>query len=105
MSSTERSEGAGEHLVPSSEADALQRDIERRQAQLAATVDELTTRVHPRTVLRTGQDSLRRRARGAVVAEDGQLRVERVVAVVSAAVALVGAMLWRSGRRRRHRRG
>ena len=104
MSSTDRSEGAGEHVVPSSEADALQRDIERRQAQLAATVDELTTRVHPRTVLRTGQDTVQRKARSAVVTDDGQPRVERIVAVASAVVAVVGALLWRSGRRRRRAR-
>jgi hypothetical protein len=101
MTSTDRSDNAGEHVVPSDEADALQRDIERRQAELAATVDELTTRVHPRTVLRTGQDSLQRKARAAVVADDGQPRVERIVAVASAVVAVIGALLWRSGRKRR----
>jgi hypothetical protein len=96
---SERSDGEG--VVPSSEADALQRDIEQRQARLAATVDELTTRVHPRTIVRTGQDEVQRRARAAVVTEDGQPRVERIVAVASAVVAVVGALLWRSGRRRR----
>jgi len=91
----------GEHVVPSTEADELQRDIEARQARLAATVDELTTRVSPRSVLKNGQEGVQRRARAAVLTEDGEPRVERIVAVGSAAVALVGAVLWRSGRRRR----
>jgi len=101
VSGTDRSEGAGEHVVASSEADALQRDIQERQARLAAAVDELATRVHPKTVLRSGQDTVQRRARAAVVTDDGQPRVERIVAVASAVVAVVGALLWRSGRRRR----
>ena len=101
MSRTDGSTGEDAHVVPSSEADALQRDIEDRQARLAASVDELTTRVHPRSVLRSGQDSVQRRARAAVLTDDGEPRVERIVAVGSAALALVGALLWRSGKSRR----
>ena len=101
MSRTDGTTGANGHVVPSSEADALQRDIEQRQARLAATVDELTTRVHPRSVLRSGQDSVQRKARAAVRTDDGELRMERIVAVACAVLALVGAVLWRSGRSRR----
>lgn len=90
-----------EHVVPSSQADELQRDIEARQARLAATVDELTTRVHPKSVLKNGSEGVQRRARAAVLTEDGEPRVERIVAVGSAALAVVGAVLWRGGRSRR----
>ena len=88
-------------MVPSTQADELQREIEERQARLAATVDELTTRVHPKSLARNGQESVQRRAQEAVFTEDGEPRVERIVAVGSAAVAVVGAVLWRSGRSRR----
>ena len=101
MSRTDATAGDDSHVVPSSEADQLQRDIEERQARLAATVDELTTRVHPKTLVRTGQDSVQRKARAALLTDDGEPRVERIVAVGSAALALVGAVLWRSGRSRR----
>ncbi len=91
--------------VPSAAADALQAEIADRQKRLAATVDELTSRVHPREVLRRsasdGKDraaELQGRIREALTDEQGNPRVERIAAVSAAAAVVVGALIWRRTR-------
>lgn len=100
MSSSQQSGSDPSHVVPSSEADVLAEQIELKQARLAADVDELATRVHPKTLARNTGESAREKARAAVVADDGSLRVERIAAAASAVLALVGLVLLRRGRRR-----
>lgn len=99
MSASQQSGDDTPHVVPSSEADVIAEQIERKQAKLAADVDELATRVHPKTLVRTTGESAREKARAAVVDESGNPRVERIAAVGSAVLVVVGAVLLR-GRRR-----
>jgi hypothetical protein len=101
MSASEQPGDGSPHVVPSSEADVIAEQIERRQARLAADVDELATRVHPKTLVRTTSESARTRARAAVVADDGSPRVERLAAAGSAVLIVVGALLLRGRRRSR----
>ncbi len=131
MGATRTTGGNEQEPVPSEPADQLQREIEERQARLAATVDELAMRVHPKAVLKSGQEEAQRKAQSALgeaqrkaqsaldeaqrkaqsaleesqrtahaalYTEQGDPRVERIAAVVSAAVALVGAIIWRRSR-------
>jgi hypothetical protein len=93
--------GDSPQVVPSTEADVIAEQIERRQAKLAADVDELATRVHPKTLVRTTSESARVKARAAVVADDGSPRVERIAAAASAALVVAGALLMRSRKRSR----
>lgn len=99
------SDTTGHAPVPSAPADALQAEIAARQERLAATVDELTSRVHPKEVLRRSAADGKEMAAGvqgkvreALTDERGKPRVERIAAVGAAAAALVGAMIWRRSR-------
>jgi uncharacterized protein (TIGR03382 family) len=78
----------------------IEAEIARRRGQLAATVDELVVRAHPTEIARRGVADAKQRARAATTTEDGQLRVERIGAVVAAVLALVVLVVLL--RRRRH---
>lgn len=80
----------------------IEQEIEVRQARLAATVDELTTRLSPKEITRRAKETARTKVDAAVRAEDGSLRTERVAGVAGAAVTLLTWVLWR--RRRRAKR-
>lgn len=76
----------------------IEEEIAARQARLAATVDELTTRLSPKEIARRSAAGGQQRAKDAVYAEDGSLRIERVGAVAAAAAALVAVFAWRRSR-------
>jgi Protein of unknown function (DUF3618) len=86
--------------LPSDPA-AIEALIARRRAELADTVDELVVRAHPKEIARRSAADARSRLRAFAVAEDGQLRVERLAAIAAAAASLLGLVVLR--RRRRHR--
>ena len=131
MGATRTTGSNDQEPIPSEPADLLQREIEERQARLAATIDELAMRVHPKAVLKSGQEEAQRKAQSALdeaqrkaqsaldeaqrkaqsaleesqrqahaalYTDQGDPRVERIAAVVGAAVALVGAIIWRRSR-------
>ncbi|MDI5966807.1 DUF3618 domain-containing protein [Streptomyces sp. SL13] len=97
----------------------IEADIVRRRADLAATLDEIGVRVHPKTIVGVAQDSVRQavdrsagrayvavnravtNVRGQLVGPDGAPRLERVVPVAVAAVALIVVVASLSSRRRR----
>ncbi|MEV6316630.1 DUF3618 domain-containing protein [Streptomyces sp. NPDC051776] len=96
----------------------IEADIASRRQALAATLDEIAVRVHPRTIVGDAKaraasavDRTAGRAyvavnravsdvRGKLVSDDGSPRLERIVPVALAAVAVVG-LLAASTRRRR----
>jgi hypothetical protein len=84
---------------PKSPAD-LERAIEVKRAQLAATIDELSSRARPRELARRGLAGIAAKARGAVATPDGQVRTERLGAVAGAAFVVVVALVWVRVRRR-----
>lgn len=78
---------------------ALEDLIERRRVNLAATVDELVVRAHPKQIARrTAADALGR-LRAFATTEDGGLRTERLAAVAGAAAAFLGLLLLVRSRR------
>ncbi|MEU8567967.1 DUF3618 domain-containing protein [Streptomyces pathocidini] len=95
----------------------IEADIVRRREELATTLDEIAVRVHPKTIVGDAKaraasavDRTAGRAyvaanravsgvRGKFVSEDGSPRLERIVPVALAAVAVVG-LLAASTRRR-----
>lgn len=97
----------------------IEADIARRRRDLAATLDEIAVRVHPRTIAAGAKakaasavDRTAGRAYVAVnraltdarshfVSEEGAPRVDRIVPVAVAAVALVAVVAGLSLRRRR----
>ncbi|MFP5335020.1 MAG: DUF3618 domain-containing protein [Actinomycetes bacterium] len=84
--------------LPSDPAE-LERQIALRQAHLAATVDELTTRLTPKDMARRSAAGVQARVDSAVRAEDGSLRVERLAALGVAVAAVLGLLVWRRTRR------
>lgn len=96
----------------------IEAEIVRSRKQLAATLDEIAVRVHPKTIIgdakaRVAQsvdhtageayvaaNRIVSRARGQVIAPDGSPRLGRIVPIAVVAVAVAG-LLVTSARRRR----
>ncbi|MCZ2523365.1 DUF3618 domain-containing protein [Streptomyces sp. NPDC059506] len=97
----------------------IEADINRRRQELAATLDEIAVRVHPKTVAADVRvkvaDAVDRTAgrayvaanrvvsdvRGRMVTEDGEPRMDRIVPVAVALVVVVGLAGIAMNRRRR----
>jgi len=67
----------------------IERDIEAARARLEGTVNELAYRAQPQVIAERQVQSLKLKLRDATHTPDGDLRVERIGAVVGAVVALV----------------
>jgi MYXO-CTERM domain-containing protein len=70
-------------------AAAVEQDIRAARARLEGTVNELAYRAQPKVILQKQAQSLKLKLDAATHTPEGDLRVERVGAVVAAAVALV----------------
>lgn len=78
----------GTHDVPT-----LERDLAERRAQLAATIDELLARSRPQEVARRSARTAKEKVGGAVRTPEGQIRVERVLAIAAAVAVSVTVMV------------
>lgn len=78
--------------------DQLEAEIVAARTRLAGTVNELHARTAPREIARREVASLKTRFYEATHTEVGDLRVERIAAVVATAVALLGLGAWRRRR-------
>ena len=71
---------------------ALEAEISARRERLARTIDELTQRVSPKSILNRQTDAAKARFADVATTPEGDLRVERIAAAV-AVVAVVGGWL------------
>jgi hypothetical protein len=71
---------------------ALEAEISARRDRLAKTIDELTYRVSPKTILNRQAEAAKARFADVATTPEGDLRVERIAAAV-AVVAVVGGWL------------
>ena len=71
---------------------ALEAEISARRERLAQTIDELTHRVSPKTIINRQTEAAKARFADVATTPEGDLRVERIAAVV-AVVAVVGGWL------------
>ncbi len=71
---------------------ALEAEISARRDRLAQTIDELAHRVSPKTILSRQTEAAKARFADVATTPEGDLRVERLAAVV-AVVAVVGGWL------------
>jgi hypothetical protein len=71
----------------------IEAEIRRTRERLANNVDQIADRVKPANVAKRGADS----AKAQLVDGNGQVRAERLAAVV-AVVAAVGVLMWRRSR-------
>ena len=76
----------------------LEAEIAARRDRLARTIDELTHRVRPKTILNRQTEAAKARFADVATTPEGHLRVERIAAVV-AVVAVVGGWLVYRARR------
>jgi phosphate uptake regulator len=78
----------------------IEKDIQAARARLETTVNELAYRVQPQVIAQRQLQGIKLRIDSATHTEDGELRIERIGAVVAAAVVVVVAV----GLLRRRRR-
>ncbi len=84
--------------VPTTVA-ALEADIAARRTRLAQTVDVLAHQVSPQAILKRQTDDVKARFAAATTTPEGDLRTERIAAVVLAGLALLSLVVF--ARRRR----
>lgn len=78
---------------------ALEADIEAARLRLADTVDALAARATPKAILHRQVEAAKARFVAATTTPEGDLRVDRIVAVSVAAAALIGLVAMRRRRR------
>ena len=74
---------------------ALEAEIVARRERLATTIDELTQRVSPRSILHRQTQAAKGRFADVATTPEGELRVERLAAVVAVVAVLGGLVLYR----------
>jgi len=84
--------GAAPAPAPPVSIPALEAEITARRDRLAKTIDELTQRVSPKSILQRQTEAAKSRFADVATTPTGELRVERIAAVV-AVVAVVGGWL------------
>jgi hypothetical protein len=67
----------------------LEQDIQTARARLEGTINELAYRAQPQVIAQRQAQGLRLKLDAATHTDDGELRIERIAAVVAAAVAVV----------------
>ncbi len=68
--------------------DEIEAEIKAARARLAGTIDELAYRAQPQQIVARQKESLMASFADATRAEDGQLRTERIAAVLAVVAAL-----------------
>ena len=92
------SQPAARPPVDTRTVDQIEADIVAARGRLAGTVDELHARTAPKEIVRRQVEAARAGYTRATRTETGELRTERIAALVVAAVALVGLGLLRRRR-------
>jgi hypothetical protein len=67
----------------------LEQDIQATRARLEGTINELAYRAQPQVIAQRQAQGLRLKLDAATHTDDGELRIERIAAVVAAAIAVV----------------
>ena len=76
----------------------LEQQIQARRDHLAATIDELTGRAHPKELARRGTALVSDRIQTITHTPEGELRTERLAAVAGAFVVVAGVLVFARGR-------
>ena len=82
-------------VTPPPSIPTLEAEIAARRARLAKTIDELTYRVQPRTILHRQTEAAKARFADVATTPEGDLRVERIAAVVAVVAVLGGWLVYR----------
>lgn len=79
---------------------ALEAEVVARRERLARTVDELVVTASPKATLQRQVDAARARFADVAQTPEGELRVERLAAVVAVVAVVGGVVAYRALRRR-----
>ena len=79
---------------------ALEAEVAARRQRLASTIDELTRKAAPKAILQRQADAAKARFADAAITPEGELRVERLAAVVVIVVVVGGLAIYRRVHRR-----
>ncbi len=78
---------------------ALDAELTARRERLASTIDELVERASPKAILQRQTEAARTRFADVATTPEGELRVERLAAVVAVVAVVGGVLLYRRLRR------
>jgi hypothetical protein len=78
---------------------ALEAEISARRDRLARTIDELSHRVRPKAIVQRQTAAAKARFADVATTPEGDLRVERLAAVVAVVAVVGGLLLYRRLRR------
>ena len=77
----------------------LEAEVVGRRERLGRTIDQLVETASPKNVLQREVESVKARFADAVQTPEGELRVERIAAVVAVVAVVGGVVAWRVVRR------
>jgi uncharacterized protein DUF3618 len=79
---------------------SLEAEVVARRERLARTVDELVGKATPKAIFRRQTEAARARFADVATTPEGELRVERLAAVVAVVAVVGGIVAYRTLRRR-----
>ena len=91
----------GKAEITTSDPRVLEREVELRRAQLAGTIDELTSRLAPATIKERSIATARAKVLDFATDGHGSVRVGRVAAIAGVAVGVAVVAVVRAVRKRR----
>ncbi len=86
--------------TPPPSIDTLDAELTARRERLAATIDELVEKASPKAIFQRQAEAAKARFADVATTPEGELRVERLAAVVAVVTVVGGLVLYR--RLRRH---
>jgi hypothetical protein len=85
--------------APTPSIATLEAEITARRDRLASTIDELVEKASPRAILHRQTEAAKARFADVATTPEGELRVERLAAVVAVVAVVGGIVVWRRLRR------
>ncbi len=86
--------------TPAPTIESLDAELTARRQRLAATIDELVEKASPKAIFQRQAEAAKARFADVATTPEGELRVERLAAVVAVVTVVGGFVLYR--RLRRH---
>ncbi len=88
----------GENQAITGTPSELEQQIQLRRERLAATIDELSGRAHPKAIAQQGAAVVSARLQAVTHTPEGELRTERLAAVAGAFVVIAGVLIFARSR-------
>jgi hypothetical protein len=86
--------------TPAPSIESLDAELTARRERLAATIDELVEKANPKAIFQRQAEAAKARFADVATTPEGELRVERLAAVVAVVTVVGGFVVYRRLRRR-----